>query len=88
MNIPCENIYYLNENQFSKFFLFPKKINNKYKICKYIIIMNEIYFNKYMETIKYISNVFGLKFVNIIYIENKNVKINKKILQVPFIILY
>ena len=85
MNIPCENIYYLNENQFSKFFLFPKKINNKYKICKYIIIMNEIYFNKYMETIKYISNVFGLKFVNIIYIENKNVKINKKILQVPFI---
>ena len=38
-----------------------------------------------METIRYISNVFGLKFATIIYIENKNVKIHKKILQDPFI---
>jgi hypothetical protein len=42
--------------------------------------MDEINGNKYIETIKYISNVFGLKFVTIIFIQNKNIKINKKIL--------
>ena len=85
INLPCENIYYLNEEQFSNFFQVPKKINGKYNICKYFIIMDEINGNKYIETIKYISNVFGLKFVTIIFIQNKNIKINKKILHNPFI---
>ena len=85
MNIPCENINYFNENQFLSFFYTPQKKENKYNICKYFIIMNEKNGNKYMETIRYISNVFGLKFATIIYIENKNDKIHKKILQDPFI---
>jgi len=85
MNIPCENINYFNENQFLSFFDTPQKKENKYNICKYFIIMNEKNGNKYMETIRYISNVFGLNFATIIYIENKNVKIHKKILQDPFI---
>ena len=38
-----------------------------------------------METIRYISIVFGLKFATILFIENKNVKIHKKIVQDPFI---
>ena len=46
INIPCGNIYFLNENQFSNFFLVPKKIENKYKVCKYFIIMNEKYIMK------------------------------------------
>ena len=85
IDIPCENIYYLNEEQFSNFFKVPKKIKNKYKICKFFIIMNEKNGNKYMETIRYISNVFGLKFATIIYVENKNTKIHKKIQQDPLI---
>jgi hypothetical protein len=85
MNIPCENINYFNENQFLSFFNTPQKKEGKYNICKYFIIMNEKNGNKYMETIRYISNVFGLKFVTIIFIQNKNIKINKKILHNPFI---
>ena len=85
MNIPYENINYFNENQFLRFFDTPQKKENKYNISKYFIIMNEKNGNKYMETIRYISNVFGLKFATIIYIENINVKIHKKILQDPFI---
>ena len=85
MNLPCKNIYELNKKEFSNFFYNPKKIKGKYNICKYFIIMNEQNGNEYIETIRYISNVFGLKFVVIIYIQNKDVKINKKILQNPFI---
>ena len=85
INIPCENIYYLNENQFSDFFLVPKQIENKYNICKYFLIMNEKNGNKYIETIRYISNVFGLKLATILFIENKNTKVHKKIVQDPFI---
>ena len=40
---------------------------------------------EFLETIKYISNVFGIKIVVIIYIQNKNVKIDKKILQMPIL---
>ena len=85
MNISSENIYYLNENEFSNFFQTPKKINGKYKICKYFVIMNEKYGNIYLETIRYISNVFGIKFAVIIYIMNKTIKINKEIIQHPFL---
>jgi len=85
MDIPCENIYYLNEEQLSNFFQVPKKINNKYKKCKYFIIMNEKNGNNYLETIRYLCDVFGIKLVLIIYVQNKNYKINKKILQNPFV---
>ena len=85
MDIPCENIYYLNEEQLSNFFQVPKKINNKYKKCKYFIIMNEQNGNNYLETIRYLCDVFGIKLVLIIYVQNKNYKINKKILQNPFV---
>ena len=78
----------MNENQFSSFFQVPKKIENKYNICKYFIIMNEKNGNKYMETIKYISNAFGLKFATIIYIENKNIKVQKKYYKAPLYIQY
>ena len=85
MNLPCKNTYYINENQISNFFKKPKKINNKYNICKYFIIINEKLGIEYLETFKYISNVFGLKIVTIIYVQDKNAKIDKKILQVPII---
>ena len=78
INIPCGNIYFLNENQFSNFFLVPKKIENKYKVCKYFIIMNEKYIIKYMETIRYISNVLGLKFAVIYISKIKILKFIKK----------
>ena len=81
MKLPCENIYYLNENEFSNFFSDPKKIDGKYKICKYFIIMNEKNGKEYFETIRYMSNVFGIKLAVIIYIENKDIIINKKILE-------
>ena len=84
MNIPCKNIVYKNENEFSNFFRVPQK-NGKYKICNYFVIMNEKYGKKYIETIRYISCVFGVKLAVIIYIQNKNIKINKKILENPFI---
>ena len=83
MNLPCKNIYYMNENEILNFFKNPKKINNKYKICKYFIIVNEKLGFEFLETIKYICNVFALKIVTIIYIQNRNAKIDKKILQVP-----
>ena len=85
MKLPCENIYYLNENEFSNFFSDPKKIDGKYKICKYFIIMNEKNGKEYFETIRYMSNVFGIKLAVIIYIENKDIIINKKILENPLI---
>ena len=85
MNLPCKNTYYINENQISNFFKKPKKINNKYNICKYFIIINEKLGIEYLETFKYISNVLGLKIVTIIYVQDKNAKIDKKILQVPII---
>ena len=47
--------------------------------------MNEKDGKKYIETIRYISNVFGIKFATIIYIQDKIIKINKKILLNPFI---
>ena len=78
MNLPCKNIYYLNENEISNFFKKPKKINNKYNICKYFLIANEKFGIKFLETIKYICNVFALKIVNITYIQDKNAKIDKK----------
>ena len=84
MNIPCKNFVYKNENEFSNFFRVPQK-NGKYKICNYFVIMNEKYGKKYIETIRYISCVFGVKLAVIIYIQNKNIKINKKILENPFI---
>ena len=84
MNIPCENIDYKNENEFLNFFRVPQK-NGKFKICNYFVIMNEKYGKKYIETIRYISCVFGIKLAVIIYIQNKNIKINKKILENPFI---
>ena len=85
MKLPCENIYYLNENEFSNFFSDPKKIDGKYKICKYFIIMNEKNGKEYFETIRYMSNVFGIKLAVIVYIENKDIIINKKILENPLI---
>ena len=87
MNLPSTNIYYLNKNELSYFFQTPKTIiNTKYKICKYIIIMDEKNANEYFETTRYICNVFGLKLISIIYIQNKNnIQINKNILQHPFI---
>ena len=85
IDLPCQNIYYLKNDDLLDFFLFPKKINNKYKIIKYFVIMNEKYGNKYLETIRYISDVFGIKFGVIIYIKNKYIKINKEIIQHPFL---
>ena len=85
INLPCKNIYYLNDYEFAKFFLVPKKINDKYKICKYFIIMNERRGKKYIETIRYISCIFGIKLAVIIYVQNKDIKIDKKILENPFI---
>ena len=76
---------YLNEEQLSNFFQVPKKINNKYKKCKYFIIINEQNGNNYLETIRYLCDLFGIKLVLIIYVQNKNYKINKKILQNPFV---
>ena len=60
INLPCENIFYLNEEEFYNFCLVPKKISNKYKKCNYFIIMNEKMAGKFRETILYISNVFAL----------------------------
>ena len=54
MKLPCKNLYYINEKEILKFFKNPKKIDNKYKICKYLIIMNEKNAIDYLETLKYI----------------------------------
>ena len=86
ISLTLQDIYYLNEEEFSNFFVIPKKIKNtKYKKCNYFIIMNEKDGIKYIETIRYISNVLGIKFATIIYIQDKIIKINKKILLNPFI---
>ena len=86
INLPCENIFYLNEEEFYNFCLVPKKISNKYKKCNYFIIMNEKMAGKFRETILYISNVFALIFIIIIYVQNKNIKINKQLLQKPILV--
>ena len=78
INLPCKNKYYLNEKNILGFFENPKTINNKYNICKYFIIMNETNGIESLETIKYISNYYALKIIIIIYIRNKNYKIDKK----------
>ena len=85
MNLPCKNIYYLNIYDIPTFFQNPKKIKNTdYNICKYFFIINEKIGIEYLETIKYIGNVFCFRIVVIIYVQNKNIKIDKKILQTPF----
>ena len=81
MNIPCKNINYLKFNEIETFFQKPK--TTKYNKCKYFLIINEKKGIEYIETIKYICNVFCLKIIVIIYIQNKNIKIDKKILETP-----
>ena len=81
MNLTCKNINYLKFNEIEAFFLKPK--NTKYNKCKYFLIINENKGVEYIETIKYICNVFCLKIIVIIYIQNKKIKIDKKILQTP-----
>ena len=83
IKLPCKNIYYIKENEITKFFEKPPKINNKYKICKYFIITNEKFGIEFLETFKYITNVFGIKLVIIILVQNINIKIDKKFLQTP-----
>ena len=86
MKLPFKNIHYLDEKQISKFFENPPyKLNGKYKICKYFIIVDGKSGLEFLETIKYISNVYGVRLVAIIYIPSNNVKIDKKFLQVPII---
>ena len=60
IKLPCKNKYFLddNTNEISKFFETPKKIANKYIICKYFIIMDESIGIKYLETILYFSNKY------------------------------
>lgn len=81
IKLPCRNKYFLNDNEISKFFETPKKVANKYIICKYFIIMDETIGIKYLETFRYFSNKYFFKVVIILYIQNKNIKISKKILQ-------
>ena len=86
MKLPCKkNFFYLNEKELLSFFKKPIKIDDKYNVCKYFIIMNEKNGIEYLETIKYIAKEYALKIVIIIYIQNKNFKIDKKILQISFI---
>ena len=86
MKLPFKNIYYLNEKQISKFFENPPyKLNGKYKICKYFIIVNGKSGLEFLETFKYISNVYGVRIVAIIYIPNNNVKKKKKFLPIPIL---
>ena len=84
MKLPCKRDY-IEEKEIENFFQNSKKINNKYKISKYLFLVDGKRGIEFLETIKYISNVFGIKIAVIIYIQNKNVKIDKKILQVPII---
>ena len=91
MNLPCKNKYYINKKEILSFFEKPKKIDNKYKVCKYFIIMNEKDGIEYLETFTYIANENALDLVLIIYIQNKKIKIDKKILQaslIPIILTY
>ena len=85
IKLPCKNSYYINENEILNFFKNPKKIDNKYNICKYLIIMNEKNAFDYLETLRYICNEYVLKIIIIIYLQNKNIKIDKKLLQKPLI---
>ena len=83
INLPCKNKYYLKENEILNFFKNPKKIENKYNICKYLIIMNEKKGIEYLETIQYICNEYIIQSLIIIYVQNKNIKINKNVLLEP-----
>ena len=86
MNLPCENINYLNYNEIESFYQKPSNQNikkTKYRKSKYFVIMNEKKGIEYIETIKFICNIFFLKIIVIIYVQNKNIKIDKKILQTP-----
>ena len=47
--------------------------------------MNEKNGIEYLKTIEYIANEYALKIVIILYVQNKNIKIDKKILQASFI---
>ena len=85
MNLSCKYKYYLNEIEFPSFLKNLRKINNKYKVCKYFIIMNEKNGIEYLKTIEYIANEYALKIVIILCVQNKNIKIDKKILQASFI---
>ena len=84
MKLPCKREY-LEEKEIANFLQNSQKINNKYKISKYIFLIDGKRGIEFLETIKYISNVFGIKIIVIIYIQNKNVKIDKNILQVPLL---
>ena len=93
IKLPCKNKYFIddNTNEISKFFETPKKMENKYNICKYFIIIDETIGIKYLETIRYFSNKYFFKVVIILYIQNKDIKISKKILQaslLPVILTY
>ena len=91
IKLPYKNIYFIKENEILDFFQDDKKIKNKYKICKYIIIMNEKNCFEYLETIRYISNTFVLQIIIVLYIENRNINIDKKILQgylIPIVLTY
>ena len=85
MKLPCKNIYFLEEKEISNFFRNTKKLNNKYKISRYIFVLDGKRGIEFLETVKYISNTFGIKILTIIYIQDKNAKIDKKILQVPIL---
>ena len=82
MKVPSKYIYYLKETEIINFL--EEKRNVKYKIVKYFFIMEGKRGIEFLETIKYISNVFGLKIVVIVYIANKSVKIDKKYYKHPY----
>ena len=55
-----------------------RKIDNKYAINKYFIIIDYKIFNEYYKSINLLSCIYGLFFILIIYIdEEKKVLINK-----------
>ena len=86
MKLPFKSTYYLNEKQISQFFEnLPNKLNNKYKICKYFIIINGKSGIEFLETIKYLSSVYGVRLIAIVFIPNSEVKIEKKILEEPLL---
>ena len=87
IKLPCKNKYFIDDKteEITKFFETPRKIANKYIICKYFIIMDETIGIKYLETIQYFSNKYFFKKVIILYIQNKSIKIDKEILQAPLL---
>lgn len=70
-----------------------RKIDNKYAINKYFIIIDYKIFNEYYKSINLLSCIYGLFFILIIYIdEEKKVLINKNIINgmalIPIIICF